>query len=675
MPLTQVSSRAIEDTLRYVLGASGTNHYTFTGKGLTGAVNDPTLTLSRGHTYIFENRSGGHPFYIKTSIANGGTNDAYNTGVTNNGGGNGTEIVFTVPHDAPDVLYYQCSSHINMAGQLTIAGGIPDGSITDSKLASSSVTAAKIASGNVDNTAIGNNQISLNKFQQGTPSNDGKFLRANNGADPTFETIDLTALSASNLTSGIVPTARISEASVTQHVTPFDDNKVINDISALALKVSALENSTAANTNSTYVDTFQDSNGISASTNVFRDTTGEFFASIGDQTLTYDFNVAGTHGEPALRGLIHQNTVNNSYEWTNDQVQGRVDPPTSTYGLTVIDFAFDLSGDFTAYIWWRSSSSGVLTTGAYGTASALILPVTTITSGKSPTLSGNSIFTINSTTRAALQLNQSGQGAFYINDNSTNNTLANTFSSSAYSTLNISSIPAASLATGNSQTTRNYSSSANAYGYNVSSYLNAAGGSLGNGMGNDGYPHGMKWEYTKANNTMIMGYVKSDTGTFKSDNKMTITNLPTAGRVLVFGGHGSGSSGDTSKYFSLRNSAGTNSTGTYIKSESNATGNFISNTITASASTSKMGAVITYIDHAGTATLNTDLKLYVSADNGANYTQVTLVAQPVFATGVKMALANDVTVTAGTQLKYKVEFANQALGSKETRVTGVSLQY
>ena len=74
MPLTQISSRAIEDTLRYVLGANGTSDYTFTGKGLTGAVNDPTLTLSRGHTYIFENRSGGHPFYIKTSIANGGTN-------------------------------------------------------------------------------------------------------------------------------------------------------------------------------------------------------------------------------------------------------------------------------------------------------------------------------------------------------------------------------------------------------------------------------------------------------------------------------------------------------------------------------------------------------------------------------------------------------------------------
>ena len=169
MPLTQISSRAIEDTLRYVLGASGTNHYTFTGKGLTGAVNDPTLTLSRGHTYIFENRNSAnaHPFYIKTSIANGGTNDAYNTGVTNNGGAGGTEIVFTVPHDAPDTLFYQCSSHSSMAGQLSISGSVADGSITTAKLASS------VSSAIAANTAK-----------------------------------DLTALSASNLTSGTVPDAR-----------------------------------------------------------------------------------------------------------------------------------------------------------------------------------------------------------------------------------------------------------------------------------------------------------------------------------------------------------------------------------------------------------------------------------------------------------------------------------
>ena len=218
MPLTQVSSRAIEDTLRYVLGASGTNHYTFKGAGLLNEVSDPTLTLSRGHTYIFENRSGGHPFYIKTSIANGGTQDAYNTGVTNNGGGNGTEIIFTVPHYAPDTLYYQCSSHSSMAGQLNIAGSVADGSITESKLANNAVTTAKIADSTsntdgittakiatgavttaklatdaVDNSKLADQAVTLDKLPHGTSSNDGKFLRANNGADPSFETVSIPA--------------------------------------------------------------------------------------------------------------------------------------------------------------------------------------------------------------------------------------------------------------------------------------------------------------------------------------------------------------------------------------------------------------------------------------------------------------------------------------------------
>lgn len=200
MPLTQVSSRAIEDTLRYVLGASGTDHYTFTGKGLTGAVNDPALTLSRGHTYIFENRSGGHPFYIKTSIANGGTNDAYNTGVTNNGGGNGTEIVFTVPHDAPDTLYYQCSSHSSMAGQLSISGSVADGSITEAKLADDAVTNAKIGASAVGSTEIATNAIVSDKI--------------NTGQVTTAKLGDL-AVSTAKLGDDAVTTAKIAAGNIT----------------------------------------------------------------------------------------------------------------------------------------------------------------------------------------------------------------------------------------------------------------------------------------------------------------------------------------------------------------------------------------------------------------------------------------------------------------------------
>ena len=475
---------------------------------------------------------------------------------------------------------------------------------------------------------------------------------------------NLTNIPAGQLT-GTIADARISASSVTQHVASFDDNDITNDISVLALKVSALENSTASNTNSTFVDTYQDTAGITALTNVAR-TTGEFLASVYSLTTSYDLNVAGTHGQPQLIGLNTRNAYNNSYSWTNDQVRSTDPGAPSTYGLTVTDFAFDLSGDFTHYVWWRSDTSGSISVGSYPSAGAVIFPVTTITSGTAPTLNGSSIFTINSTTRAALQQNQSGAGAFYTMDNSVNNVLQNTFSSAAYSALNIASIPNSNI-NQNSAVTRDYSANANAYGYHVSSYHNGNGGN-----GADGSPHGIKFEYTRATNTMIMGYVKNASGDFKNDTKITVPNMPTTGRVICFAGNAS----SNTSYFSLRNSAGVNGSGSYLESGNNATGSYQSVTINAAATTSKMGVVITYTDHVGTATLNTDLKVFLSADNGTNYTQVTLVAQPNFATGIKMAKANDVTISnTGTQLKYKVEFANQASGSKETRVNGVSLQY
>ena len=45
--------------IRYVLGANGSTDFTFTGPGLNGAVNDPTITVHRGFKYIFSNNSGG----------------------------------------------------------------------------------------------------------------------------------------------------------------------------------------------------------------------------------------------------------------------------------------------------------------------------------------------------------------------------------------------------------------------------------------------------------------------------------------------------------------------------------------------------------------------------------------------------------------------------------------
>lgn len=102
--------------LRWTLGANGSSDYTFSGPGFVSATNDPVLYLTRGHTYIFLNNSGGsHPFEIRTSF--NGT--AYSSGVTNNGANSGA-IVFTVPMNAPATLYYQCTSHSTMGNTINI---------------------------------------------------------------------------------------------------------------------------------------------------------------------------------------------------------------------------------------------------------------------------------------------------------------------------------------------------------------------------------------------------------------------------------------------------------------------------------------------------------------------------------------------------------------------------
>ena len=54
------------------------------------------------------------------------------------------------------------------------------------------VTSAILQNGSVVTDKIADEAVTLAKLPHGTSSNNGKFLRANNGADPSFETVDLT---------------------------------------------------------------------------------------------------------------------------------------------------------------------------------------------------------------------------------------------------------------------------------------------------------------------------------------------------------------------------------------------------------------------------------------------------------------------------------------------------
>ena len=84
--------------------------------------------------------------------------------------------------------------------------------------------------------------------------------------------------------------------------------------------------------------------------------------------------------------------------------------------------------------------------------------------------------------------------------------------------------------------------------------------------------------------------------------------------------------------------------------------------------------VITYTDAAGTATVNTDIKAYISRNGSAYTSAVTLVSQGTTG-GHTILTANGVDlsgITTGTSMRWKIETLNQS-AAKETRIQAVSL--
>jgi len=87
--------------------------------------NETLGPVYRGGTYTFnlDATLSGHPFYLTTddgtNFAAGTYASEYTTGVVGSRNEAGT-LVFTVPADAPDTLYYQCGNHAAMKGTINI---------------------------------------------------------------------------------------------------------------------------------------------------------------------------------------------------------------------------------------------------------------------------------------------------------------------------------------------------------------------------------------------------------------------------------------------------------------------------------------------------------------------------------------------------------------------------
>jgi hypothetical protein len=110
--LVAVTMLAAQNPASFQVSNVGSSAYTIDG------VSNPTLTLFRGVTYTFQVSAPGHPFWIK-SMQTTGTGNSYSSGVTGNGSTTGN-VIFTVPMNAPDELYYICEFHSSMTGVFQI---------------------------------------------------------------------------------------------------------------------------------------------------------------------------------------------------------------------------------------------------------------------------------------------------------------------------------------------------------------------------------------------------------------------------------------------------------------------------------------------------------------------------------------------------------------------------
>jgi hypothetical protein len=438
-------------------------------------------------------------------------------------------------------------------------------------------------------------------------------------------------LATSKITSGTFADARIAASNVSQHATSFDDNKLVNDLSTLGLRVHTQENLNVSNTNSASFDVFQDSSGVTNLTNSSRTsdeyiatvytTTGEF-SNDSNTILLMHFNGDLTDsssnnmgGQFTLSNMDSSNFVTSDYKFgshsllfngTNEHVY------SSNLNDHDSSVAFPTTGDFTIEHWFKyDSTSNSNTERIMSIGNSQNSPSGGSTPGLSWGYSGGSTTQWNTYGDYSNNYNW-GQNSFGTQDTTTWHHIAYVRKSGT-----------------------------------LYSYLD------GVYKGNDNFYNG---------NNM------NSTGIIFFSNR-------SGGNNEWFGGKIDEVRISNTDRYDTTQSAGTQVFTPNQITATNATGSFEGATITAGASTSKMGAVITYQDNAGTNTLNTDIILKLSADNGSNYSTATLTALPNFATGIKMAKVNDLSVTAGTQLKYKIEFANQASGSKEARIRGVSLQY
>ena len=465
---------------------------------------------------------------------------------------------------------------------------------------------------------------------------------------------------ASNLSSGSVPLAQLGNAPAT------DTTDLKDDIAILGFKTQANGSLAKYNLSDQTVDSFEDASGVdaSASTNEIRDSNNYYSGAVeGAYTITaFTSDGAATHTfaagttEAEILIVAGGGAGHGSYYGGGGGAGGIV--YDADYAVTA-GIAYDLTvGEGGAGVYQNIGSSGedsVWNVNAEG-------------SGITLTAKGGGRAGDWDTDGTAGGSGGAGDDGASSNQASFSGAVSYGNAGGDYYNDSMGGGGGASAAGGNTSGGRAGAGGAGqlfstfvAYGTDSSNAASTGsnGGYFGGGGGGAG-----------GGNSDLYGYAGVGGGGIGGQYASQNPTAPTSGLVNT-GGGGGGSSHNTGR------TGGDGGDGVVlIRSRPYGFNNMtlISTSTTAQSVPTKGDFVMTYTDGIGTATVNTDIKAYVSRDDGTTYTQGTLASQGTTG-GHTILTFHDLDISgqpSGTTMRYKIETLNQDT-DKATRIQAVSL--
>ena len=537
----------------------------------------------------------------------------------------------------------------------------------------------------------------LNKVNSGGIE-DGSIVNADINASAAIDDSKLGNIGAGKITTGTIATARLGSGSGSSsnylrgdgswQAVPagYDDTNIRQDIAKLALQTAVETNRVGYNLTNSFIDQFEDATKVASATNAIRDS-AEYYSTVTSSTHTFSYTGSEQTFTPTAGHTSFVAHIWGAAGAAGWQINGnaREEATGGPGGYTTGTVAITGSPSFKIIV-GQSPTPANVTNGYSGAASFGGGGRGHVTShdgvgGGGGGLSG--VFLTSYTHANSVLIAGGGAGSVGHDTHMIPYSGDGGGTSGQDGQLNTGgSHNANGQGHGGSQSAGGGAGSGDYSEATAGSALTGGDGGHMCGGGGGGYYGGGGGNHTNSHGSSGSGggsgYIGGVTGAAVSSASTSATGSTSNAATIDPPGTGSGHWANNAGR-GVYQADGNHGRVVIISSKVDTTGSIESTVSTASDARTKVSGVLLYKDKAGTATLGTDLKISFSCDNGSNWTAVDATAGNYtagsdFSTGIKTVYIKEMTCTSGTQVKYKVEWANQA-ANKETQLHGVALNY